>query len=175
MTEKEIVTEGYKLIPRQWSTQAYDFLFRNPRKLIDSYEVTIFITVVGTAVGLFVMSMTGYVLNRKDFLYRSSFSIFFYFPTLFSAGLVPTYILYVQYLGFKDTIYALLFPGLIGAWSIFLMRNFLRSIPDSLYESATIERRGGLSASTGRSSCRWPFPRWPRSGCSRPWATGTSV
>ena len=142
MSENEIITQGYKLIPNQWSAEAYNFLFRNPRKLIDAYQVTIFITLAGTAAGLFIMSMAGYVLNRKDFYYRSSFSVFFYFPTLFSAGLVPTYILYVQILGFKDTIFALLLPGLVGAWSIFLMRNFLRSIPDSLYESATIDGAG---------------------------------
>lgn len=141
-SENEIITEGYKLFPREWTVNAYAFLFRNPRKLIDSYKVTIFITIVGTAVGLLIMSMTGFVLNRKDFYYRSGFSFFFYFPTLFSAGLVPTYILYVQFLDFKDTIFALLFPGLISAWSIFLMRNFLRSIPDSLYESATIDGAG---------------------------------
>lgn len=142
MAEKEIITEGYKLFPKEWTLSAYSFLFRNPRKLIDAYKITILITIIGTVVGLFIMSMAGYVLNRKDFYYRSGFSFFFYFPTLFSAGLVPTYILYVQYLGFKDTLYALLFPGLVGAWSIFLMRNFLRSIPDSLYESATIDGAG---------------------------------
>ncbi len=142
MSENEIITQGYKLVPNQWSAEAYNFLFRNPRKLIDAYQVTIFITLAGTATGLFIMSMTGYVLNRKDFFYRNAFSLFFYFPTLFGAGLVPTYILYVQILGFKDTVFSLLFPGLVGAWSIFLMRNFLRSIPDSLYESATIDGAG---------------------------------
>lgn len=142
MPENEIITQGYKLVPNQWSLEAYRFLFRNPRKLIDAYQITGFITLIGTAAGLFIMSMTGYVLIRKDFYYRNAFSVFFYFPTLFGAGLVPTYILYVQYLGFKDTVYALLFPGLINAWSIFLMRNFLRSIPDSLYESATIDGAG---------------------------------
>lgn len=142
MYENEIVTEGYKLFPRQWTVSAYSYLFRNPKKLLDAYQVTILITLIGTAAGLFIMSMTGYVLNRKDFRYRSSFSFYFYFPTLFSAGLVPTYILYVQFLGFKDTLYALLFPSLVSAWSIFLMRNFLKSIPDSLYESATIDGAG---------------------------------
>ncbi len=139
MKEKEIITEGYKLWPKEWTFSAYDFLLKNPRKLISAYRVTILITAVGTSVGLFIMSMTGYVLNRKDFRYRNMFAFFFYFTTLFSAGLVPTYILYVQTLGLKDNILALIFPSLMGAWSIFLMRNFLRSIPDSLYESATID------------------------------------
>lgn len=142
MSEQEIVKEGYKLLPDSWSTEAYQFLLQNPTKLLTSYGVTIFITLVGTFFGLIVMSMAGYVLNRKDFRYRNGLSFFIYFTTLFSAGLVPTYLLYVRYLGLKDNILAIILPGLVSAWSIFLMRNFLRSIPDSIYESAMIDGAG---------------------------------
>lgn len=142
MSEGEIAREGFKLIPSEWSTNAYLTLLQNPRKLVNSYRVTITITLVGTVVGLLIMSMAGYVLNRKDFRYRGAFAFFIYFTTLFSGGLVPTYILYVRYLGLKDNILALILPSLASAWSIFLMRNFLKSIPDSLYESATIDGAG---------------------------------
>lgn len=142
MTEKEIVAEGYKLFPKEWSTSAYSYLLNNSTKMLDAYKVTIFITAVGTLIGLFIMSMAGYVLNRKDFKYRNFFSFFIYFTTLFSGGLVPTYILYVRYLNLKDNIWALILPGLVSAWSIFLMRNFMKSIPDELYESATMDGAG---------------------------------
>lgn len=142
MTEKEIVAEGYKLFPKEWSISAYRYLLDNPVKLLNAYQVTIIITVVGTVIGLFIMSMAGYVLNRKDFKYRNFFSFFIYFTTLFSGGLVPTYILYVRYLNLKDNIWALILPGLVSAWSIFLMRNFMKSIPDELYESATMDGAG---------------------------------
>lgn len=139
MDEKEIITEGYKLIPKKWSVNSYNYLFRSPKNLINAYKVTITITLVGTSLGLLLMSMTGYVLNRKDFKYRNFFSFFIYFTTLFSGGLVPTYLLYVNYLGLKDSILTMILPGLMSAWSIFLMRNFMKSIPDSLYESANID------------------------------------
>lgn len=142
MTEKEIITEGYKLFPKHWSLSAYRYLLDNPTKLLSAYQVTITITVVGTVIGLFIMSMAGYVLNRKDFKYRNFFSFFIYFTTLFSGGLVPTYILYVRYLNLKDNLWALILPGLVSAWSIFLMRNFMKSIPDELYESATMDGAG---------------------------------
>ena len=61
---------------------------------------------------------------------------------LFSGGLIPSYILMVSYLGLRDNILAMILPGLISAWSIFLMRNFMKAIPDSLYESATIDGAG---------------------------------
>jgi putative aldouronate transport system permease protein len=142
MTEKEIVAEGYKLFPKLWSISAYSYLLKNATKLLNAYQVTIAITVIGTMIGLFIMSMAGYVLNRKDFKYRNFFSFFIYFTTLFSGGLVPTYILYVRYLNLKDNIWALILPGLVSAWSIFLMRNFMKSIPDELYESATMDGAG---------------------------------
>lgn len=142
MTEREIVAEGYKIFPKVWSISAYRYLLDNPTKLLNAYRVTIMITVVGTVIGLFIMSMAGYVLNRKDFKYRNFFSFFIYFTTLFSGGLVPTYILYVRYLNLKDNIWSLILPGLVSAWSIFLMRNFMKSIPDELYESATMDGAG---------------------------------
>ena len=79
MTEKEIVTEGYKLFPKELSLAAYKYLLDNPTKLINAYKVTIITTVVGTVLGLIIMSMAGYVLNRKDFKYRNFFSFFIYF------------------------------------------------------------------------------------------------
>jgi len=139
MSEKEIVSEGYKLIPKTISFSAYQFLFSNFTNLLNAYKVTVFIAVVGTVLGLVFMSMAGYVLCRKDFKYRNQISFFIYFTTLFSGGLIPTYILYVNGLGLKDSLWAMILPGLMSPWSIFLMKNFMKSIPDSLYESANID------------------------------------
>lgn len=144
MYEKEIVTEGYKLFPDRLTTSAYRFLLSNPKTLINAYKVTLINTISGSIVGLFFMSMAGYVLNRKDFKYRNFFAFFIYFTTLFSGGLIPSYILMVRYLGLKDNILAMILPALMSAWSIFLMRNFMKSIPDALYESATIDGAGSF-------------------------------
>lgn len=142
MNEKEILTEGFKLIPDEWSFSAYEFLFRTPKKLIDAYGVTIFTAVVGTLMGLLCMSMAGYVLCRKDFRYRNQISFFIYFTTLFSGGLIPSYLLMVNGLHLKDSIWAMILPAIMSPWSIFLMRNFMKSVPDSLYESASIDGAG---------------------------------
>ncbi len=142
MNEQEIIREGYKLIPSEFSVMAYTMLLNNSSALSKAYGVTIFITIVGTALGLFMMSMAGFVLNRKDFKYRNFFSFMIYFTTLFAGGLIPSYILMVKYLHLKDSLFALILPGVVGAWSIFLMRNFMKAIPDSLYESATIDGAG---------------------------------
>jgi putative aldouronate transport system permease protein len=142
MSEKEIVSEGYKLFPKDISLSAYRFLFSNSMNLLASYRITITVAVVGTFLGLFFMSMAGYVLCRTDFKYRNKISFFIYFTTLFSGGLIPTYILMVNGLGLKDNIWAMILPGLMSPWSIFLMRNFMKAIPASLYESAAIDGAG---------------------------------
>ena len=142
MSEKEILTEGYKLIPKEVSFSAYEYLMENSAKLIDAYMVNIVNVLLGTTLGLFFMSMAGYVLCRKDFKYRNQISFFIYFTTLFSGGLIPAYMLMVNGLGLKDSIWAMILPGLMSPWSIFLMHNFMKSIPDSLYESAAIDGAG---------------------------------
>lgn len=142
MLESEIVMEGYKIFPNSWSANSYRYLFTRSNQLLSSYQITFLITIVGTSMGLFLMSMAGFVLNRKDFKYRNQISFFFYFTTLFSGGLVPTYMMMVNVLHLKDSVWAMIFPGLLSAWSIFLMRNFMKSIPDSLYESAALDGAG---------------------------------
>ncbi|MBW7456155.1 carbohydrate ABC transporter permease [Paenibacillus sepulcri] len=141
-SETEIISEGFKLIPDQFSLDAYRAMFTNPIQIYKAYEVTILITLIGTALGLFMTSMAGYVLSRKEFKYRNGLSFFIYFTTLFSGGLIPWYILIVNYLSLKDNYMALVIPSLLSAWNIILMKNFMKSIPDSIVESAKIDGAG---------------------------------
>ncbi|WP_201008969.1 MULTISPECIES: carbohydrate ABC transporter permease [Paenibacillus] len=140
--EIQIISKGFSLIPETFSLDAYKAAFSNPKQIFDGYKVTIFITVVGTAVGLFLTSMAGFVLSRKDFKYRDQLSFFIYFTTLFSGGLIPWYILITKHLDLKDTYMALIVPTLLSAWNIILMKNFMKSIPDSIVESAKIDGAG---------------------------------
>ncbi|GLX67429.1 carbohydrate ABC transporter permease [Paenibacillus glycanilyticus] len=140
--EIQIISKGFSLIPETFSLDAYKAAFSNPKQILDGYKVTIFITVVGTAVGLFLTSMAGFVLSRKDFKYRDQLSFFIYLTTLFSGGLIPWYILITKHLDLKDTYMALIVPTLLSAWNIILMKNFMKSIPDSIVESAKIDGAG---------------------------------
>jgi putative aldouronate transport system permease protein len=141
-SENEIISEGFKLWPKQISFEAFKAVFNSPEQIINAYGVTIGLTVTGTIVGLFITSMAGYVLARADFKFRNSLAFFIYFTTLFSGGLIPWYILMVKYLGLKDSYLAMLLPLLVSAWNIILMKNFMKSIPDSVIESARIDGAG---------------------------------
>lgn len=140
--EMEIVAQGFKLIPKQFSLDAYSAAFSNPKQIFDGYKVTVLITLIGTMLGLFLTSMAGFVLSRKEFKYKDKLAFFIYFTTLFSGGLIPWYIMMVKYLDLKDSYLALLLPGLLSAWNIILMKNFMKSIPESITESAKIDGAG---------------------------------
>ncbi|AGC67266.1 ABC-type sugar transport system, permease component [Thermoclostridium stercorarium subsp. stercorarium DSM 8532] len=140
--EKSITLYGFSLIPRALSVNAYRLIFQNPKQILGSYAVTVGMTVVGTAIGLFIIAMTGYALQRPDFPLRNAISFYIYFTTLFSGGLIPFYLLVTQVLKLKDSYLAVLLPLMMSPWLIILMKNFLKSVPHSITESATIDGAG---------------------------------
>ncbi|MDF2908095.1 MAG: binding-protein-dependent transport system inner rane component [Herbinix sp.] len=138
--EKVLVQEGYHLIPKEFTTFAYKVILSGDSEILGSYVVTILLTAIGTALGLFITSMTGYVLQRPDFQRRNRIALFLFFTTLFSGGLVPFYLLMTRYLHLKNNYLAVLLPSLISAWNIIMMKNFIKnSIPHSISEAANID------------------------------------
>ena len=141
-SEQWIRFNGFSLIPGEFSTEAYKIIFKTPEKIIRAYGVSIFITAAGTLIGLFLTSLTAYVISRKDARYRNVLSFFFYFTTLFNGGMVSTYIFYIQYLHLKDSYWALILPGVFNVFYLLIMRTFVNNIPFALIESAKLDGAG---------------------------------
>lgn len=141
-SEAYITLRGFPMIPRDFSVNGYALIFRSPGQVVGSYAVTALLTIVGTGIGLVLIAMTGYALQRPDFELRNKISFYIYFTTLFSGGLIPFYLLITQYLGLKDNYLAVLLPSLMSPWLIILMKNFLKSVPHSITESAKIDGAG---------------------------------
>jgi ABC-type glycerol-3-phosphate transport system permease component len=139
---------GIALIPKGFTTAAYALIFKVPKMIIGSYIVTITMTVLGTIVGLFLIAMTGYALQRKDFPFRNVISFFIYFTTLFSAGLAPTYLWITKYLGLKGSYLAVFLQLLMTPWLIVLMKNFAKSVPFEITESGKIDGAGDFKIFT---------------------------
>ena len=126
------------LLPRKVTLIAYERVFKN-QLLLSGYINTIVYTLLGTAINLFLTTITAYPLSRRDFKARRPITLLFTFTMLFSGGLIPTYLL-VSSLGLVNTMWALLLPGAISAWNMLIMKNFFQSsIPLELYESARID------------------------------------
>ncbi|MCD7806560.1 MAG: carbohydrate ABC transporter permease, partial [Lachnospiraceae bacterium] len=104
-----------------------------------AYATTAGVTVTGTVIAVFLATMTGYVLSRKDFPWRNQFAFFFFFTTLFSGGLVPSYLMCMRYLGFKNSYRALILPMAFSVWNMIIAKSFMAGIPASITESAKMD------------------------------------
>ena len=140
--ESYIIRNGYSILPKEWSIESYATIFRSPMAIIRAYGVTIFVTIAGTVLSVFLNTMAGYVLQRKDFEWRNKLSFFYFFTTLFSGGLMPWYIMCVKYLHLKDSIWAMILPGIVSVWNILLVKGFMAGIPFEMTESAKIDGAG---------------------------------
>ncbi|RAW10464.1 carbohydrate ABC transporter permease [Paenibacillus taichungensis] len=141
--EKALARDGYRLIPKEWSLAAYQFVWQSGDTLLRAYGVTILVTVLGTIISLILMSLYAYAISRKSFRYRRFFSIFAILTMLFNGGMIPTYMVVSQLLHLKDTIWALVLPLAMNAFYIMILRTFYStSVPDAVIESAKIDGAG---------------------------------
>ncbi|MCR5429054.1 MAG: carbohydrate ABC transporter permease [Lachnospiraceae bacterium] len=146
-SESYLNLHGVQLIPGEFSTEAYRAVMKSGL-IWRSYVVTILLTVIGTAIGLSIIAMTGYALQRKDFPFRNGISFYIYFTSLFSAGLAPYYLIMTQLYKLKDSYLAILLPLLMSPWLVILMKNFVKSIPHEITESGKIDGAGDMKIFT---------------------------
>ena len=138
-----ILKEGYSLFPRNFTWAAYQTIFKAPKDILQAYKMTIFYTVVGTTLGLFMITLTAYVISRKEFKYRNQVSFLIYFTSIFGGGMIPWYLMYANVLNMKGSTFAIWFPALMSPFLVILMRTFIvGSVPDAITESAKIDGAG---------------------------------
>ena len=137
-----IFIHGYSLLPRDFTTKAYELLYRYPEAIIKAYGVSLYITVIGTFTGLFLITMTAYVISRKYFKYRNRISFFFFFTTLVNGGVLSSYIFFTRYLQLKDSLLALILPLLFNVFYLLIMRSFVSAVPGETLESAKMDGAG---------------------------------
>ena len=137
--EKLLLLEGASLLPRGFSTIAYQYVFRFSDQIIRAYGVSIFVTVVGTVLNMACMLPFAYAVAKPTFRYRRILTFYIFFTVMFNGGLVPTYMLIKKYLNMYDSIWVLIIPLLVQPGNIVLLRVFFQSFPMSLYESAKID------------------------------------
>jgi len=144
--ENVIIQNGYSFFPEKFSLSAYEYLWRESESIFRAYGITILITTVGTSVSLAITSMLSYPIARRDLPYRYPLTFFVFFTLLFNGGLVPTYLIFTQIFEIKNTLSALIIPGLLmNGFNVLLMRTFfMTTIPVSLLEAANIDGAGEI-------------------------------
>lgn len=142
--DNSIIQYGYSLIPRDFDLAAYKYLWNQSSSILHAYGITVFITVAGTIASLAITSLLAYPLSRKNLPARNILAFYVFFTLLFNGGLVPAYLIYTQFLDVKDSILALIIPGLLmNGFNVLLMRTFfMTTIADAIIESADIDGAG---------------------------------
>jgi len=140
--ESALASFGYSFLPSRCSTLAYEYLLQTPMVILRAYGNTLFITLAGTLLSILLTSIIGYVISRRDYALRSPLTVFVFIPMMFSGGLVPFYILVTQYLHLKNSLWAIILPGLLSPFYVLIMKGFMSKIPYEIIESAKMDGAG---------------------------------
>ncbi|SEE67646.1 carbohydrate ABC transporter permease [Ruania alba] len=120
------------------NVDAYAEVLGSPR-LVRGFLNSVLYTVLGSAIGTFLTLLAGYVLSRDDLPFRRSLMFFFLIPFLFSAGIIPTYMI-VNALGLMDSIWAVVLPGVLNVFNMIITMTFYRmNIPKEMLEAAQVD------------------------------------
>ena len=130
---------GFSLFPKGFTVEAYKLVFKNPIQILQSYATTFTYSIVDTLLGILIMGMMAYPLARENFRLKKAVNFMVLFTMLFSGGTVPSYILNTRYLHLDDTMWIYIFPGLISAYNLFVIKAGYKAIPNELIEAAKVD------------------------------------
>lgn len=134
---------GVTLFPRFFSIDNYLEVFKQDN-LLNGLFISIFRTVIGTILGVSLMSMAAYPLTIKTLPGRKFISFFIFFTMLFSGGTIPYYLV-LNKLGLTETIWVYILPTLYSVTNILLLRTSFNQLPGSVIEAARIDGYGEFS------------------------------
>lgn len=128
---------GLFLYPRGLDLYIYKAALFKSHRILNAFSVSVYVASFGTTIGVLLSAMLAYGISKP--IKGQNFLIFIiFFTMLFNGGMVPTWLL-IRSLGLLDNIWALILPGMISAFNIFLLRNFVIMIPDDIEESVQID------------------------------------
>lgn len=139
-SEQTINSFGYQFIPQSISFESYIYLWKQYILLFRAFGISVFVTVVGTVLGVLLTTSMGYVLSRPQYRLKKFLTWVVFIPMVFNGGMVSTYFVNTNFLGLKNNIWALILPLLVSSFNVIICKTFFRStIPDSIVESAKID------------------------------------
>ncbi|WP_145036588.1 carbohydrate ABC transporter permease [Paenibacillus sp. Y412MC10] len=128
---------GFILFPKEITFSAYRTLLTESN-IPKAFQITVLITVIGTAVNLVLTGLMAYPLSRRNLPGRNFFLLMIVFTLLFSGGLIPTYLV-VKSMGLLDSIWAMILPNAVWSFNVLIMKSFFEGLPEELFESARMD------------------------------------
>lgn len=139
-TEKEYLTRGFFIFPREFTLEGYHYLLQNS-SFLKAFKNAVEITVIGTFINISITTLMAYGLSKKFIKGRSFLNFIVVFTMIFSGGMIPTYLV-VDSLGLLNTYGALWLSTAIAPFNLIVMRGFFLRLPDELFDSARIDGAG---------------------------------
>jgi putative aldouronate transport system permease protein len=128
---------GVYLWPRIWSFQNYKSIWVTSN-IPNALFISVARAVCSTVLNLFLTTMLAYALSRKDFILRNPFTMIVLLSMYVNAGLFPSYFL-IKALHLNGTFWVYIVPSMISAFNFIVIRTFIKTIPDSIFESARMD------------------------------------
>jgi putative aldouronate transport system permease protein len=139
-SEQSIRDFGYSLFPKIFSFESYAFLWRQHTVLFRALGVSLFVTIIGTVLGVVLTTTMGYVLSRPQYRLKNFLTWVVFIPMVFNGGMVSSYFVNSNLLGLKNNIWALILPLAVSSFNVIICKTFFRTtIPDEIVESAKID------------------------------------
>lgn len=145
------LANGFSFFPEKWSLEAYLYIANKWEMIGHAYLMTVVVTVLGTVLSLSISSLYAYGLSKRDLPGGKVLSFLLIFTMLFNGGLVATYYSYVNFFHIRNTLWAVIVPGLLmTAFKTILIKNYFQnSIPESLLDAARIDGAGEFKTFLG--------------------------
>jgi putative aldouronate transport system permease protein len=131
---------GIYIWPRKWSLNNYTTVLHKDSITTGLY-ISVLRTVVGTVLQLSVTALISFVLSRKNFIFSKPISMLFVLTMYVNGGLIPSFLL-LRNLGFMNSFWVYIIPGMVSAFNMLVIRTYMNGIPDSLEESAMMDGAG---------------------------------
>lgn len=139
-SEHSISMNGYRFIPEQFSLDAYRFLFEEGGTILRALGISFFVTIVGTAIGVALTTLMGYVLARRTYKLNGFFTMVVFIPMIFNGGMIASYVVNTQFLHLQNSVWALILPLCVSSFNVIICKTFFKTnIPESIVESAQID------------------------------------
>jgi putative aldouronate transport system permease protein len=142
-TAADTTRGGITFLPRKFTLQNYRAVFSSGT-IYHAFFVSIARTVIQTVSGVFFTGMVAFALSRKEYVFRKPFTIILVLSMYINAGLIPSYFL-MKSLHLINTFAVYVVPGIINAFNFVVIRTYMRSLPESIIESARIDGCGDFN------------------------------
>lgn len=143
ITDNNIIrSEGYQILvtARTFSGSAYEYLWGQRQTILNALWVSVYVTALGTILGVMLTSLMGYVLSRTEHKLNNFLTILVFIPMVFGGGMTASYVINTQVLHLFDTMWILILPLMVSSFNVTIARTFFRTtIPDGIIESAKID------------------------------------